>query len=69
MDAYFYIGRPGFSGGSCNGGPLPVGSWFPARAVMFGRFATNWIRPPRGMVNGLPGHPSAKSLAGDQYKP
>ncbi len=69
VDGYFYIGRPGFSGGSCNGGPLPVGSWFGARAVMFGRYATNWIRPPRGTRNGLPGRPSAKSLAGDQYVP
>ena len=69
VDAYFYIGRPGFSGGSCNGGPLPVGSWFESRALMFGRYATNWIRPPRGTRNGLPGRPSARSLAGDQYKP
>ena len=69
VDGYFYIGRPGFSGGSCNGGPLPVGSWFAARAVMFGRYATDWIRPPRGTRNGLPGRPSARSLAGDQYRP
>ena len=45
-DGYFYIGRPGFSGGSCNGGPLPIGSWFSDRAVMFGPYATNWLRPP-----------------------
>jgi endoglucanase len=68
VDAYFYIGRPGFSGGSCNGGPLPVGSWWADRALMFGRYATNWIRPPKGTRNGLPGRPSAKSLAGDQYR-
>jgi hypothetical protein len=30
------------------GGPLPVGSWFEERALMFGRYATDWIRPPRG---------------------
>ena len=46
VDAYLYIGRPGFSGGSCNGGPLPIGSWFEERALMFGRNATNWLRPP-----------------------
>jgi endoglucanase len=68
VDAYFYIGRPGFSGGSCNGGPLPIGSWWADRALMFGRYATNWIRPPKGTRNGHPGSVSARSLAGDQYK-
>jgi endoglucanase len=68
VDAYLYIGRPGFSGGSCNGGPMPVGSWWAERALMFGRYATDWIRPPRGTRNGLPGRVSIKSLAGDQYK-
>lgn len=68
VDGYFYIGRPGFSGGSCNGGPMPIGSWWEDRAVMFGRYATNWIRAPRGTRNGHPGRASAKSLAGDQYK-
>ncbi|MDX6648817.1 MAG: endoglucanase [Solirubrobacteraceae bacterium] len=69
VDAYLYIGRPGFSGGSCNGGPLPVGSWFEERALMFGRNATNWIRPPRGTRFGWPrGTVSVRSLAGDQFK-
>jgi endoglucanase len=67
-DAYLYIGRPGYSGGSCNGGPLPVGSWFESRALMFGRYATNWIRPPRGTRHGLPGRISTRALAGDQYR-
>jgi endoglucanase len=39
VDAYLWIGRPGYSGGSCNGGPLPVGSWWPERALMFARNA------------------------------
>jgi len=37
VDGYLWIGRPGYSGGSCNGGPLPVGSWWAKRALMFAR--------------------------------
>src|SRR3954471_3847052 len=48
VDAYMWIGRPGYSGGSCNGGPLPVGRWWPKRALMFARYQTDWLRPPRG---------------------
>lgn len=48
VDGYMWIGRPGYSAGSCNGGPLPVGSWWPERALMFARYATDWVRPPRG---------------------
>ena len=65
-DGYFYIGRPGFSGGSCNGGPLPIGSWFGDRAVMFGQYATNWLRPPAGTKFGHPRGLSLKAFAGDQ---
>jgi endoglucanase len=50
VDAYMWIGRPGFSGGSCNGGPLPVGTWWPKRARMFAKYATNWIAPRRVAV-------------------
>ena len=50
-------GGPGSPAAPATAGPLPVGSWFAARAVMFGRYATNWIRPPRGTRNGLPGQP------------
>jgi endoglucanase len=48
VDAYLYVNRPGYSAGSCNGGPLPVGKWWPARALMYARLATNWLGPPRG---------------------
>jgi endoglucanase len=48
VDAYMWIGRPGLSGGSCNGGPLPVGTWWPKRGLMFARYATSWLYPPRG---------------------
>jgi endoglucanase len=53
VDAYMWIGRPGYSGGSCNGGPLPIGTWWPKRALMFARYATNWLRPPQGTADGL----------------
>jgi endoglucanase len=52
VDAYMWIGRPGYSGGGCNGGPLPVGTWWPERALMFSSYATDWLRPPHGTVNG-----------------
>jgi endoglucanase len=45
-DAYLWIGRPGYSAGACNGGPLPVGTWWPARALMYARYATSWVFPP-----------------------
>ena len=32
VDAYMWVGRPGYSTGPCNGGP-PAGSWWPARAL------------------------------------
>lgn len=53
VDAFLWLNRPGLSGsGRCNGAP-PNGQWFPARALMFGRYATNWIRPPRGTRDGF----------------
>jgi len=53
MDAFMWINRPGYSAGACNGGPLPVGSWWPERALMYARFRTNWWSPPRGTVRGF----------------
>jgi endoglucanase len=64
VDAYMWIGRPGYSGGSCNGGPLPVGSFWPDRALMFGKWATSWIGPPAGTRNGHYGHLSLHALGG-----
>lgn len=69
-DGYLYIGRPGYSGGSCNGGPLPIGSWWEESALMHARYATGWLRSPPGFVNGWPrGMFTARQLAGDQYRP
>jgi endoglucanase len=53
VDAYMWINRPGYSAGACNGGPLPVGSWWPQRALMYARFRTHWLAPPRGTSNGF----------------
>jgi endoglucanase len=64
VDGYMWIGRPGYSGGSCNGGPLPVGTWWPERALMYASYATDWLRPPAGTRAGLYGHPSLSSLGG-----
>jgi endoglucanase len=38
VDAYLWIGRAGFSGGRCGGGPK-AGSWWTARALMMARRA------------------------------
>jgi endoglucanase len=62
VDAFMWIGRPGYSAGSCNGGPMPVGSWWPKRARMFGKYATNWLRPPAGTRFGLFQHFTLKQL-------
>jgi endoglucanase len=53
VDAYLWINRPGYSAGSCNGGPLPVGTWWPRRALMYARYATSWQSPPPGTRFGL----------------
>jgi len=54
VDAFLWLNRPGLSGaGACNGGPLPVGTWWPARALMFGRYATDWVSPRRASRFGL----------------
>ncbi len=68
VDAYMWINRPGYSGGSCNGGPLPVGAWWPERALTLARYATDWIRPPRGTRFGLFRRYSVRDLAGDGYR-
>jgi endoglucanase len=52
VDAYMYINRPGYSAGSCNGGPLPVGTWWAERALMYAEYATDWESAPRGTVHG-----------------
>jgi len=49
VDAYLWLNRPGLSGaGACNGAPPKAGDWWPARALMFARYATELLGPPRG---------------------
>jgi endoglucanase len=62
VDAYMYINRPGYSAGACNGGPLPVGVWWPARGLMYAKYATDWEGPPRGTRFGLFGHHTLREL-------
>jgi endoglucanase len=62
VDAYMYINRPGYSAGSCNGGPLPVGTWWPARALMYAEYETDWLSPPPGTKYGHFKHYSLKQL-------
>ena len=68
VDAYMWINRPGYSGGRCNGGPLPVGAWWPERALMLAKYSTRWIRPPRGTRFGLYRRHSLREVAGDGYR-
>jgi endoglucanase len=68
VDAYMWINRPGYSGGSCNGGPLPVGAWWPERALMLAKYSTTWLSPPRGTRFGLFERHSLRELAGDGYR-
>ncbi len=69
VDAYMWVGRPGYSGGSCNGGPLPVGTWWPGRALSLARNQTGWLFPPAGTRFGWPrGQLSLRAVAGDQLR-
>jgi endoglucanase len=62
VDAYMYINRPGYSAGSCNGGPLPVGTWWPERALMYAQYETDWLSPPPGTRYGHFHHYSLRQL-------
>ena len=62
VDAYMYINRPGYSAGSCNGGPLPVGTWWADRGLMYAEYATDWELPPKGTVHGHYKRYSLKAL-------
>ena len=64
MDAYLYLNRPGYSAGSCNGGPTPVGAWWAARALMYAKYATNWQSPPAGTSYGFHKRLSLRTLGG-----
>jgi hypothetical protein len=64
-----WVNRPGYSGGRCNGGPLPVGTWWPARALSLAANATSRLGPARGTRFGFPrGRFSLRDVAGDQLR-
>jgi endoglucanase len=65
VDAYMWVGRPGYSGGACNGGPLPVGAWWPRRALQLAKYQTGWIGPPLGTRFGLFKRYSIREVAGE----
>jgi endoglucanase len=44
VDAYLWVNRPGYAQ-SCQGRPI---DWYLPRALSYARFATDWIRPPKG---------------------
>ena len=41
-DAFMWVERPGFSNGSCNGGPARVGAWWEQRAIQMVERAQWW---------------------------
>jgi endoglucanase len=68
-DAYLWISRPGYSSGACNGGPARAGDWWPKRALVMARWATDWVRPPEGTRFGhRRGSLSLRQVAGDQLR-
>ena len=68
VDAFLYIGRVGVSGGSCVKGPRKVGAWYPERALMFAKYATNWLSPPRGTRYGLEQRVPLRTLSGAEAR-
>jgi endoglucanase len=52
VDAFMWIGRPGYSGGAC-GAPRPVGTWWLAQARALVHYRTEWLSPPPGTRDGL----------------
>ena len=67
VDAYMWISRPGYSSGSCNGGPR-VGDWWGERALQLARYATELRHPATGTRFGFPqGQFTARQLAGTQF--
>lgn len=66
-DAFMWISRPGYSSGSCNGGPR-VGDWWPKRAFELARNGTLRTRPAKGSQFGFPrGKFTARQVSGTQF--
>lgn len=63
VDGFLWLNRPGISGaGGCNGAPPTAGTWWPARALMYAKYATDWLKPPRGTKFGFTQHLSLCQL-------
>lgn len=67
VDAFMWISRPGYSSGSCNGGPR-VGEWWRPRALIMSRLGTSRRGPTKGTRFGFPrGKYSARQVSGTQF--
>ena len=67
VDAFMWISRPGYSSGSCNGGPR-VGDWWQERALDMARYGTERRGPAKGTRFGFPlGEFTARQLSGTQF--
>jgi len=67
VDAFMWISRPGYSSGSCNGGPR-VGDWWPERAFDLARYGTQRKRSAKGTRFGFPrGRLTARQVSGTQF--
>jgi len=67
VDAFMWIGRPGYSRGTCNGGPPKEGTFWLARALELAKFATERLGPAMGTEFGFPkGRFTLKQVTGDQ---
>lgn len=54
VDGFLYLNRPGVSGaGTCNGG-FKAGEWWSTRALMFAKYASESLGPPKDSFQGLP---------------
>ncbi len=67
VDAFMWISRPGYSSGSCNGGPR-VGDWWRERAFEVARNGTALLAPAAGTRFGFPtGTLTARRVSGTQF--
>ncbi len=67
VDAFMWISRPGYSSGSCNGGPR-VGDWWLKRALQLAQYGTQRKTPAKGTRFGFPiGKVTPRQVAGTQF--
>lgn len=67
VDAFMWISRPGYSSGSCNGGPR-VGDWWQKRALEMAKYGTQRMSPATGTQFGFPrGTFTPRQVSGTQF--